>query len=192
MWPFKRQQPADTEPSEFVSNEAIIDVVNNINEQLTKFIRWSYRNQRNASDAMQAMQESLETIVSERQELQRHLLTMQMHWTQLMISWLDDLDLLTHESQGMPSSWSQLVERWSKQILEALAANGITELAVLHRAFDPKKCEALGSAKDEVGQPYEVVKVLRRGYTQEDRVYRKAQVIVVSNDEEEIHYSGNH
>ncbi len=192
MWPFKRQQPADTEPSESVSNEAIIDVVNNINEQLTKFIRWNYRNQRNASDAMQTMQESLETIVSERQESQRRLLAMQVHWTQLMISWLDDLDLLTHESQGMPSSWSQLVERWSKQILEALAANGISELVVLRKAFDPKKCEALGSTKDEVGQPYEVVKVLRRGYIQEDRVYRKAQVIVVSNDEEEIHYSGNH
>ncbi|MHB1418558.1 MAG: nucleotide exchange factor GrpE [Bacillota bacterium] len=116
-----------------------------------------------------------------------------------LIAWLDDIDLVLSRLQGEGQTWVALLEQWATQLVRALAENGIHELELLGRSFQPQWAEAIGTVTRsalptaEDGRtreyvPYEVLKVIKRGFGTEDgRLIRKAQVITLKEEEADDH-----
>ena len=112
-----------------------------------------------------------------------------------LIACLDDIDLVSRRLQGEEKAWGALLEQWATQLVRALAAAGIHELHLLRHSFQPQLAEAIGTisrfalppaedggTRDYV--PYEVIKVIKRGFATEDgRLLRKAQVITLKEEE---------
>lgn len=59
--------------------------------------------------------------------------------------------------------------------IEALRMQGLQEIDVLGKDFDPNTCEAIEVVK---GEPNKVIEVLQNGYTYNDRLVRPARVKV--------------
>jgi len=59
--------------------------------------------------------------------------------------------------------------------IEALRMQGLREIDVLGKDFDPNTCEAIEVVK---GEPNKVIEVLQNGYTYNDRLVRPARVKV--------------
>lgn len=107
-----------------------------------------------------------------------------------LIHWLDDID---HLCMKLPvkekDGWLEMLQQWTDQLLTALASLDIHELDVLHRSFDPKLAESIGTVPEGPVEsdlnkvPFKVVSVINRGYVQgQNMILRKAQVITLQYD----------
>ncbi len=90
---------------------------------------------------------------------------------------LDNLDrALSHAEPGPLAEGVDLVRR---QLLEAMAAQGLERIEVLGQVFDPALAEAVATTPAESPeQAHHVVEEYRAGYRLGDRVLRPAQVRV--------------
>ncbi|MEX2584039.1 MAG: nucleotide exchange factor GrpE [Gemmatimonadota bacterium] len=110
----------------------------------------------------------------ERQEFGRYQLTA------LVLNFLpvlDDLERALESIDAAPEqqSWLEGVQLVAQKFRGVLEASGIQEIHALNQPFNPELHEAAGSAPGPDGQ---VIHLVRRGYTLQDRVIRAAMVIV--------------
>lgn len=190
MWPFhfRKQGSAAPDNSSAETSDAAESLLA-LTEQLSKFIRWSYRNQKTVAESLHNMEQGLASVSGEA-ERQREFAAQQSDNTALrLIAWLDDLDALCAAPEGPPAEWSALFSKWADNLQDALSLYGFNNMDILGKIYDPREAEALGTthesdATDSHRTPYQVVRVLRRGLTKGGRPYRKAQVIVYKEDEE--------
>lgn len=118
--------------------------------------------------------------------------------SELLLVWLDDLDLLASSLRDHGQEmWQQLLGKWTSQVLQALQIHGVYEMQLLGTSFDPKVAEAISTVVrqpivadllDEdnfrLTLPYEVAEVVKRGFISNDGwLIRKAQVITYQEDE---------
>ncbi len=190
MWPFhfrKQGSAAPDNPSAETSDAGAS--LSALTEQLSKFIRWSYRNQKTLAESLHNIEQGLANVSSEA-ERQREVAAQQSDNTALrLIAWLDDLDALCATPAGPPAEWSSLFSKWAGNLQDALSQYGFHDMDILGKIYDPRQAEALGTTHecDRTGShpaPYQVVRLLRRGLTKDGRLYRKAQVIVYKEGEE--------
>jgi molecular chaperone GrpE len=82
-------------------------------------------------------------------------------------------------------SWDNVAEEWKSgmgrihsQLLDVLQKNGVRRFGESNEVFDPSKHEAVQEVDDGSGESHTVLKILRHGYADGDRVIRPAQVVV--------------
>ena len=119
------------------------------------------------------------------------------HVTEIILVWLDDLDLLTASLRNREQElWQELLRKWTSQILQALQIHGIREIKMLGTSFNPKVAESIATMarkqviadmpneeSTRIPLPYEITEVVKRGFIDNDgRLLRKAQVITYEED----------
>ncbi len=197
MWPFARRASQIELNSIGEQQQQTLDAIATMNEQLSKFVRWSYRNQKNSLDILQTVQTdwntARETESTTIQNLEASL--EQLSWD--LVNWIDELDALLHAaSQGSAVGDQSLILRWLDQLTERLHSLGFEEYTMLGQTFDPRVAEALGTTSEwieENGRPprdYVVVYVLRRGFRRNGALLRKAQVVVYVGETKEPNPGG--
>lgn len=107
---------------------------------------------------------------------------------QKIILWLDDIDLICDKINGQGEEyWFQLLHEWQKQIINSLKVLKIYEIDVMGKTFNHEVAQSISTKKKETDKeylPYEVVKVLQRGFFLEDgTILRKAKVVTIEEEE---------
>ncbi len=94
-----------------------------------------------------------------------------------ILATVDSLDrALSHADEGPLADGLQLVQR---QLLDALAAEGVERIEVLGRPFDPSVAEAVVTSPAETpAEAGAVLEEVRAGYRLGERILRPAQVRV--------------
>lgn len=101
---------------------------------------------------------------------------------------LDDLDLIYDNlNMGGQEYWIQLFGNWQNQILKSLELVGLYEIDILGKSFNSSVAESINTEKKEINKeykPYEIVKILQRGFILEDgTLLRKAKVVTVEEED---------
>lgn len=119
---------------------------------------------------------------------------------ELLLVWLDDLDLLATSIRNQKQEgWLKLLRTWTIQVLQALQIHGISEMQLVGTSFDPALAESIGTVvrqsirtddlKEETDnsfKPYEIAEVVKRGFIYQDgSLLRKAHVITYQEDDHE-------
>lgn len=197
MWPFARRTSHSELDTLLEQQQQALDAIATLNDQLSKFVRWSYRNQKSMADTLQKLQTERDTAWEAQVVAIRDFESTVDNLSQDFLNWVDELDaLLTAASQGSQVGDQDLVRRWLGQLIERLQMLGFEEFTVLGQPFDPRLAEALGKTSkwniENGPQPrdYEVVSVLRRGFRRHGALYRKAQVVVYAPDTREQNSGG--
>lgn len=189
MWPFVRRTSHVELNTILEQQKEAFDAIAALNDQLSKFVRWSYRNQKSMLETLQKLQTESDAAREAQVVTIRDFESTVEHLSRDLLNWVDELDaFLTAASQGSQVGDQDLVRRWSGQVIERLQRLGFEELLVLGQPFDPRLAEALGKTNEwniEDGRPpedYEVISVLRRGFLRHGALYRKAQVVVYGSE----------
>jgi molecular chaperone GrpE len=99
-----------------------------------------------------------------------------------LLSAVDNLDrAIDHASRsggGDLESLLQGVELVRRDLLGALAKNGVMPIEALGQPFDPALHEAMAQAPDDTVAPNTVVEELQKGYKLRDRLLRPSRVVV--------------
>jgi len=99
-----------------------------------------------------------------------------------LLSTVDNLDRAIDHAQksegGDLDGLLQGVELVRRDLLAALAKNGVTPIKAVGEAFDPALHEAVAQAPDDSVAPNTVTEELQKGYLLRDRLVRPARVIV--------------
>lgn len=197
MWPFARRTSRIERNTILEQQQQTLDIITAMNEQLSKFERWSYRNQKSTLDTLQKLQTERDAAREAEESRARSLEASLEQLSRDLVSWVDELDaLLLAASQGSAVGDQALVRRWLGQLTERLQKLGFEEYPMLGQPFDPRIAEALGTTSewsDENGrlpQDYEVVSVLRRGFRRHGALFRKAQVMVYVGETREQNPEG--
>ncbi|MBP6104372.1 MAG: nucleotide exchange factor GrpE [Gammaproteobacteria bacterium] len=82
------------------------------------------------------------------------------------------------EQEGTVQSLREGTELTHKLLLSLLEKFGIKALDPTGQAFDPEKHEALSTQPDASVEPNQVLMVIQKGYSLQDRLLRPARVIV--------------
>ncbi len=85
------------------------------------------------------------------------------------------------------AAWLEGLELVRERFLSLLIAENIQTIFAQGQAFDPRLHIAVGIATDKDASPGTIVEVVRKGYRQQDRVLRFAEVIVVKAEESHDH-----
>jgi molecular chaperone GrpE len=80
--------------------------------------------------------------------------------------------------ESVSNEWRTGIGYIQNQLIAVLERNGIKRFGISGEPFDPFRHEAVQEVDDGSGESQTVLKVLRYGYAQGDRVLRPAQVIV--------------
>ncbi len=186
MWPFRKTvESGDGDTGEAVRLETMQTALNELSEQVAKFMRWMYHMQKQQNDTVASIESKIDSKMEEIAQLSAKNLDFVVR---SMVSWLDDLDALSEPASLVVSTSPlatpdmELRQRWQQQLLTGLASVGILEIKVLGELFNPRIAEALGTESVAPGQivvpDNTVIKVIRRGFSQGQSLYRKAQVQV--------------
>ena len=81
------------------------------------------------------------------------------------------------------TAWLQGLALVRDRFVSLLAGEGIQAIDALHQAFDPRLHVAVETETRSDVPPDTVVRVLRKGYRQSDRVLRYAEVVVARETE---------
>ena len=93
-----------------------------------------------------------------------------------LLSPIDNLlRALEHSDQDVPKSLLELV---LKEINQAFSNNNVKEINPIGEKFNPNFHEALSVQEDQKKDPDEILEVIQKGYSIEDRVIRPALVVV--------------
>jgi molecular chaperone GrpE len=98
-----------------------------------------------------------------------------------LLSAVDNLErAIEHAGKGGGDLQSLLqgVELVRRQVLAALAKNGVTQVEARGKPFDPSLHEAMAQVADTSLAPNTVVEELEKGYKLRDRLVRPARVVV--------------
>ncbi len=106
-----------------------------------------------------------------------------------LLSTVDNLDRAIDHAQksedGDLDGLLQGVELVRRDLLAALARNGVTPIEAVGEAFDPALHEAVAQAPDASVAPNTVTEELQKGYLLRDRLLRPSRVIVSRAPDEE-------
>lgn len=94
---------------------------------------------------------------------------------------MDNLEraLSVEVSDDSGKQLKQGVELVLKHFNKALSENGIEEIDVLNKPFDPSECQAVQTVSADDDHPADtVVEILQKGYKLADRVIRPCMVVV--------------
>ena len=102
---------------------------------------------------------------------------------------VDNLDRAIDHAQksedGDLDGLLQGVELVRRDLLTALARNGVAPIEAVGKAFDPAHHEAVAQAPDASVAPNTVTEELQKGYLLRDRLLRPSRVIVSRAPDEE-------
>jgi molecular chaperone GrpE len=105
-----------------------------------------------------------------------------------LLSTVDNLDrAIDHASgsrDGDLESLLQGVELVRRELLGALAKNGVTPIEAVGENFDPALHEAMAQAPDASVAPNTIVEELQKGYKLRDRLLRPSRVVVARAPDE--------
>jgi molecular chaperone GrpE (heat shock protein) len=172
----------------FEITNSLSQQISELSEQITKLTRMQYKTTQQLQGQLEGMRSQIDNIQQTQLEGDPnpfHTLL------EKNIRWLDDIDQLCKRLEGKETDmWQQTLRAWAEQLLSALAENGIHEIHVLGKPFQPQLAEAIGtvplpdaSGKEVNYVPYQVMEVVRRGFAcQDGRILRKAQVITLETD----------
>ncbi len=180
-WPWEaNRRPVPAAPPTSDEPTAGIEAsLANMSSQLARFGRLQYKGTTELLAALQQVEATLErhtrreaelVVLAEQRESARHSL----------VAWLDSLDAV---DEMHDSPFGPLFQEWRAELVEALGRLGLAELSVLGRPFDPEWADGVSTVApgDADGTPpYAVVQVVRRGFREGDRIYRKARVVTVA------------
>jgi molecular chaperone GrpE (heat shock protein) len=162
--------------------------ISNLTEQIMKLTRMQYK----TTQQLQGQLEEIRLQIDNIRQTQAEENANQFHaLIEKNIRWLDDIDQLCKRLEGKETHmWQQTLRAWAEQLLSALAENGIHEIHVLGKSFQPQLAEAIGtvpfrdaSENEATYVPYQVMDVVQRGFAYQDgRILRKAQVITLEPD----------
>ncbi len=111
-----------------------------------------------------------------------------------LLSTVDNLDrAIEHSSRsggGDLESLMQGVELVQRELLGALAKNGVTRIEAVGECFDPALHEAMAQLPDASVAPNTVVEELQKGYKLRDRLLRPSRVVVARAPDEESSATG--
>lgn len=186
-----KQSLENTEHLSFITEKVIAS-----SEQIHKWSRFQYKSVQETQSRLDQFELALESLSSwqAEQDLQSTRiadLEKRLDGTSLaLIHWLDDIDHLCMKlPEKEKGGWMDMLQQWTDQLLTALEALDIHELDVLHRSFDPRLAESIGTVPEGLVEPglnkvpFQVVSVINRGYTQgQHMILRKAQVITLQYD----------
>lgn len=93
---------------------------------------------------------------------------------------LDNLDLAIQYGNAHEAckDMMQGIEMTRRQLLDAVAKNGLVSVGEKGEQFNPAVHEAIGVEADSASEPGAVSRVLQRGYKLHDRLLRPAKVMV--------------
>lgn len=178
--------------------------ITEVGEQLRKLGRLQYKSSQEVQGKLggldtrlEAMQQGQDAYAIDKSQLEA--LEQQIgHVSEILLVWLDDLDLLSISlrDQGQ-EGWQKLLETWTSQVLQALKIHGLVEMHLLGTSFDPKIAEAIGTMPRQhakvktmeedsslVSLQYEISEVVKRGFVNnEGTLLRKAQVMTYEEDD---------
>lgn len=107
-----------------------------------------------------------------------------------LLSTVDNLDrAIDHAKKGGGGDQEVLlqgVELVKKDLLTALAKNGVSEIVAIGKPFDPALHEAMAQLPDGSVPPNTVVEEMQKGYLLRDRLLRPARVAVARAPEKEV------
>jgi len=97
-----------------------------------------------------------------------------------LIPVLDSFDMATTGEawDSLNDSWRSGMEQVRNQLLDILSRHGIERFGRVGEQFDHALHEALQEMEEVAGESGEIVRIIRYGYKNGDRVIRPAQVIV--------------
>ncbi len=106
-----------------------------------------------------------------------------------LLSTVDNLDrAIDHAKKGGGGDQQVLlqgVELVKKELLTALAKNGVTEVDAMGKPFDPALHEAMTQISNASVAPNTVVEVMQKGYLLRDRLLRPVRVAVARAPDKE-------
>jgi molecular chaperone GrpE len=106
-----------------------------------------------------------------------------------LLSTVDNLDRAIDHAQksedGDLDGLLQGVDLVRRDLLTALARNGVASIEAVGKAFDPAHHEAVAQAPDASVAPNTVTEELQKGYLLRDRLLRPSRVIVSREPDEE-------
>jgi molecular chaperone GrpE (heat shock protein) len=201
-WKFKRKPSTEIEAIHKLSERS--DEQNHVlGEQLGKLTRLQYKTGQDILGKLSIFNEQIEVVlkwqeankVEQTRSTESEAIIKEM--STALIAWLDDMDLVCARLQDEEqAAWHQLVEHWSKHLLNTLALADVRELHVLGTSFDPRWSESIGTAPriaedartettlSSAAMPYQIVEVVKRGYMLgSGTLLRKAQVITLLEEE---------
>ena len=76
-------------------------------------------------------------------------------------------------------SWAQGIEMIDSQLKEFLKAEGVVEIKALGEKFNPEFHEAIEEEENGSGESGEIVEVLEKGYTVNNKVIRASKVKII-------------
>ncbi len=174
----------DEDPSRLASDEAELgDVagaqakVKKLREQLkeAREKRDEYLDgwQRCKADSVNARKETLA-------EADRRAERLKMSLIEDIIPALDSFDMATGSEAWAEVSdgWKTGMEHVRNQLLEVLARHGVERFGKVGEAFDPRMHEAVQELDNVAGESHSIVKILRFGYSEGNKVLRPAQVVI--------------
>lgn len=173
------------------------------NEQVAKNSRLQYKTSSDIIKKLESLNQNIEenTIYKDKYEYelkQQKILSDKLFYLiEILINLLDSIDIACDRNPDEKhDNWYNLHKSWQKQIIENLYKIGVVELNILGKRFDPMFAEAVDSisaeqimnidkaVSKENFEPFEVVKVVRRGFiTRDGKLLRKAQVITIKEEE---------
>lgn len=171
-----RGQDHPIDPARFIEDgvkgEALVELLNQVDERLSKQSRLQYKSYQDTLKKMDQVLEAAQTIEHAFQQNQGGI--------DMLIRTIDDLDqahsMLEAQNQ---QEWALAIAQLTQRIIHHLQEAGIVELAVLGQLFDPQLSEGIGTEEAvayDVDR-YRIIKVVRRGWEQHGKVWRKAHVI---------------
>ncbi|MBN4069744.1 MAG: nucleotide exchange factor GrpE [Alkaliphilus sp.] len=180
--------------------EKIDELMQETNEQLKKLARMHYKSnkeilgkvgQANTKiDKLHSWQDMCDLSILQNEKKEGELQRL----AKRLIEWLDDIDRI---SAGIDSntqgSWSELLDKWAKQILNDLVSLDIHEIKLLRTKFDARIADSIATTsfkelvslscdEENIQQfvPYEITEVVRRGFYYGDgSILRKAKVVTL-------------
>ncbi len=119
------------------------------------------------------------------------------HNANVLIDLIDEFDLIRQGLGDKEDKWSDLLEKWSARLLKLLNKQGIYQLELLNKEFNPRMAEAISIVreKDILGDQgcsgntynnHDIVEVIKRGYrNKQGELIRKAIVIIYKEGDNE-------
>ena len=177
-WPIHRRRQTDT-IAPLV--QEVHSAVQAMADQVQRLGRLQYKGTGEVLDALKHLQEQ-EVARDEARAVIDGLVGQRDAARLGLLRWIDMLDAL---ETGSSASFDALFAEWRADLVETLGLLGLEEIEVLGRSFDARVAEALGTLPPAADRPspppYSVVRVLRRGFRDGERIYRKAHVVTIQS-----------
>jgi molecular chaperone GrpE len=175
-----KETPAVEEAASTPEQETINEMVTNVDELKTEL---EEANQR-AAENFEGWQRERADFLNYKKRVERdQIATLQAMKGDIYKTFLDVLDdleraLKTKPVDGDGAAWASGIECIYRKLLNTLEANGVTQMDVENKEFDPNLHEAITHEESPDHESGQIIEVIDQGYILGDRVIRPARVRV--------------